>query len=54
MFIIIRDRNVIAKIVAIFQNASPHVTTVLAGNKCESPDRVVDTDSGKKVIKKYT
>ncbi|KRT79152.1 ADP ribosylation factor [Oryctes borbonicus] len=33
----------------IEENASPHVTTVLAGNKCESPDRVVDTDSGKKM-----
>lgn len=33
----------------LFKNASPHVCTVLAGNKCEATDRIVDTDSGKKV-----
>jgi hypothetical protein len=33
----------------ILQNASPHVITVLAGNKCESADRIVDSDSGHKV-----
>ncbi|KAI4460029.1 P-loop containing nucleoside triphosphate hydrolase [Holotrichia oblita] len=37
----------------IEENASPHVTTVLAGNKCESSDRVVDSDSGKKMAENF-
>lgn len=34
----------------IEENASPFVTKLLVGNKCESTDRIVDTESGKKVL----
>ncbi|XP_022919844.1 ras-related protein Rab-8A [Onthophagus taurus] len=37
----------------IEENASPHVVTVLAGNKCESSDRVVDSDSGQKMAENF-
>lgn len=38
---------------SVLQNASPHVTTVLAGNKCESSDRIVDEESGKKMAENF-
>lgn len=39
-----------------FQNASPDVVKVLAGNKCEAPatQRMVDKERGQKVNKIYT
>ncbi|XP_019871186.1 ras-related protein Rab-8A-like [Aethina tumida] len=37
----------------IEENASPHVITVLAGNKCDSSDRIVDTDSGQKIAEHF-
>ncbi|XP_065156802.1 ras-related protein Rab-8A [Atheta coriaria] len=37
----------------IEENASPNVVTLLAGNKCESNDRMVDLDSGKKMADNF-
>ncbi|EEZ98626.2 ras-related protein Rab-8A [Tribolium castaneum] len=37
----------------IEENASPHVITVLAGNKCESADRIVDAESGQKIAEHF-
>ncbi|KAJ8950682.1 hypothetical protein NQ318_012762 [Aromia moschata] len=37
----------------IEENASPHVITVLAGNKCESNDRIVDTQGGEKIAEHF-
>ncbi|KAF7267753.1 ras-related protein Rab-8A-like isoform X2 [Rhynchophorus ferrugineus] len=37
----------------IEENASPHCMTVLAGNKCESKDRLVETENGQKIAEHF-